>query len=79
MTQRSAREMSDAALTAELFDLGIAWDGLDREGSGSRGEWIIERMDEIETEQRRRLISLDGDIGRGNPRSPVGEQGRETK
>jgi hypothetical protein len=71
MKERPVRRMSDDELTAELDKLGKEFDEF-RDGlegmSGSPGEWMVERMDEIETEQRRRLISLDGDIGRRNPR-----------
>ena len=72
MREKSARRMTDDAIAAELARLGKEFDefcdGL--EGmSGSPGEWMVERMDELETERRRRLISLDGDIGRRVPRS----------
>lgn len=57
---KRAREMTDAELLAELNVLGRKWDdlraALEESGgaSGSPGEWIYERMGEIETEQRRR-------------------------
>lgn len=70
---RPARLMSDDDLKTELQSLGERWDSFrasvsDEGMAGSPGEWMTERMDEIETEQRRRLISLDGDIGRRYPR-----------
>lgn len=71
MLQQPARLMSDESITAEIEELAAKWDDLRRElegMSGSPGEWMIERMDELETEKRRRLISLDGDIGRRHQR-----------
>lgn len=52
-----ASAMSTEAIEAELDQLDKRWssfrDGL--EGmSGSPGEWMVERMDELETELRRR-------------------------
>jgi len=68
---KRANEMTDDAIAAELKKLGKEWDDFraDLESMpGSPGEWMYERMDELETEQRRRLISLNGDIGRRNQR-----------
>ncbi len=51
---------TDDQLAAELKALGDKWhefrDGLDEDGgmAGSPGEWMIERMSELETEQKRR-------------------------
>lgn len=52
-----ASALSDEEIAAELDELGKKWDAsfADDEGhSGSPGEWMVERMDELETEQRRR-------------------------
>lgn len=69
---KPARLMTDDELSAELERVGKQWDELRSDpelaGGGSPGEWMVERMDEIETEKRRRVISLDGDIGRRHPR-----------
>jgi hypothetical protein len=53
---KDARQLTDDELSAELDNLGKQWDEFrkDAEGAGSPGEWMIERMDEIRTEQRRR-------------------------
>lgn len=56
---KAAKRMTDAAIAAELESLGKRWDefraDIDDEGmSGSPGEWMVERMDELETEQKRR-------------------------
>lgn len=57
MQQKPAKDMTDVAIAAELDELDIRWekfranlDGM----AGSPGEWMIERMDELETEQKRR-------------------------
>ncbi len=51
--------MTDAEIAAELSQLESAWDAFrhpDFEGhSGSPGEWLVERMDELNTEVQRRL------------------------
>jgi hypothetical protein len=52
--------MTDAEIATELKSLGKRWDESrsrsDDEGhGGSPGEWMIERMGELEEEQRRRL------------------------
>jgi hypothetical protein len=70
---KSARRMTDEAIAAELVKLDREFTAMrtdpEFEGhGGSPGEWMVERMDELETEKARRLISLDGDIGRKNPR-----------
>jgi hypothetical protein len=69
---KPARQMTDDELSAELLAIEKQWDEFCREigdgHGGSPGEWMVERMDEIETEKRRRLISLDGDIGRREAR-----------
>jgi hypothetical protein len=52
-----ATEMSASEIIAELSRLGDQWDALrlDEDGhGGSPGEWMIERMGELETEQTRR-------------------------
>jgi hypothetical protein len=53
-----ARTMTDAEIAAELKALGEKWDesvASDDEGhGGSPGEWMVERMNELETEQKRR-------------------------
>lgn len=73
MREKPARSMTDDELTAELARVEKLWTDMrtdpEFEGhGGSPGEWMVERMDEIETEKRRRVISLDGDIGRRRPR-----------
>jgi len=62
MKQSPARTMTDLAIAAELRRLGRQWDtlGRDTEGhGGSPGEWMVERMGELETEQKRRKAPLD--------------------
>lgn len=52
-----AAKMSINQINAELAALDTQWDELRKscDGmSGSPGEWMIERMDELETELRRR-------------------------
>lgn len=57
---RAAVTMHDLWIAAELERLDRAWirvgEALAESGGsqGSPGEWIIERMDELETELRRR-------------------------
>lgn len=48
--------MPDEDIHLEIYDLEKLWDHyLECEGkSGSPGEWILERLHELETEQRRR-------------------------
>jgi hypothetical protein len=49
--------MTDVEIAAEIQKLGDQFDAVraDLEGmSGSPGEWMIERIGELETEQRRR-------------------------
>jgi hypothetical protein len=61
---RPVRELSDLELAAELTERGNDWDAVraDDEGhGGSPGEWIIERIDEIEAEIKRR-VTLQGDV-----------------
>lgn len=64
--------MADDDIAAELVLLGDRFaeyrDGIEEGKSGSPGEWIIERIDELETERRRRIMGIDGDIGRRHPR-----------
>lgn len=75
MADKSARLMTDDELSTERKKLETQWDELQKDleesggMSGSPGEWIVERLDEINSERTRRVISLDGDIGRRNPRS----------
>jgi hypothetical protein len=60
---KPARDMTDSDLAAEMTDLGKQWDdmrrALDECGgmSGSPGEWMWERMAEIEAEQKSRQSS----------------------
>lgn len=69
--EQPARLMTDDQIKAELEKLRIDFcnfrEGLDGM-SGSPGEWMTERMGELETERVRRLVSLDGDIGRRHSR-----------
>lgn len=56
---RKAKAMTDKEIARELVELGKRWNsfraGVEDEGmSGSPGEWMIERMGELETEQKRR-------------------------
>ena len=46
--------MSKSGIEAELHELAAKWDTMDREGSGSPGEWIIEQIEELEVELQRR-------------------------
>ena len=58
MAVRRAAQMTDAEIAAELSKLGAEWDAFassDDEGhGGSPGEWMIERMGELETERSKR-------------------------
>lgn len=60
---KPAYMLSDAQINAEEAWLGREWDemrdALDESGgpSGSPGEWIWERLGELETEMRRRSAS----------------------
>lgn len=62
---RPAARLSDAEISKELQALGEQWDefrkdlGDDGYG-GSPGEWMVERIDELETEQRRRASRAEG-------------------
>jgi len=61
---RPASELTDAELVSEEYRLGILWDSIrdDDEGhGGSPGEWVYERLDEIEAEQKRRATWRLGD------------------
>lgn len=53
-----ARNMKDDAIARELENLSLRFYGLrselDEGGGGSPGEWMVERMCELETEQKRR-------------------------
>ena len=63
-----ARNMQDAAIERELSKLKRRWDrffATEPEGGGSPGEWMAERMDELETEQMRRAAG--GEIDRTVP------------
>lgn len=55
---KPASQMLDNQIDDELHTLGIKWDAFQAdigEGyGGSPGEWMVERMGELETEQRRR-------------------------
>lgn len=53
--------MSDRQLQEDLTRHCLLWDqqAADKEGhSGSPGEWIVERLDELRTEAKRRGIVL---------------------
>jgi len=60
MNQKPAKDMTDLDIARELDVLDTQVDelrsDLEESGgmSGSPGEWIYERMDELETEMRRR-------------------------
>jgi hypothetical protein len=55
---RPATALTDDQISSELSSLETKWKASrssDEEGhGGSPGEWMVERMDELETEQRRR-------------------------
>lgn len=57
---KSARDMTVKEISDELDVLGNQWDNiratLEESGgmSGSPGEWMVERMDELETELKSR-------------------------
>ncbi len=54
---RPASVLTDEQIATELETLEREWDEFraDTEGhSGSPGEWMVERMNELETEQKRR-------------------------
>ena len=60
---RDARLLKDVEIASELKELGKAWGAsrVDDEGhGGSPGEWVIERMTELETEQKRRALPVIG-------------------
>lgn len=54
--------MTDAEIDTELKQLGERWDASrDDEGhGGSPGEWMVERMSALETEQKRRAHEKAG-------------------
>lgn len=59
MAVTPATRMTDKEIAAELETLGDRWDAfrsdLSDEGmAGSPGEWMVERMGELEQEQKRR-------------------------
>lgn len=63
ITKLSAKHLTDQELIAEQTRVEKLWDSMfepDEDGEvfegrgGSPGEWMVERMDEIATEQRRR-------------------------
>jgi hypothetical protein len=59
LTMVPAKRLTDAEIVSELTTLGEQWDafriGVDDDyGGGSPGEWMVERMGELETEQKRR-------------------------
>lgn len=55
---KSASKMTDKEIVSELEKLGEEWDEfratLDEGYGGSPGEWMVERMGELEQEQSRR-------------------------
>ena len=63
-----ASKMTIEKIRSELRTLGERWDAF-RTGSeghgGSPGEWMVERMGELETEQKRRA-SPAGRLGRAS-------------
>jgi hypothetical protein len=60
METRPARQMSNDEIESEIGELIAKWDDLRKDleesggMSGSPGEWMVERMDELETERLRR-------------------------
>lgn len=57
MTQKPAKQLTTRQIRLEIADLGQQWDEFrkDLDGmSGSPGEWMIERLDELWTELKRR-------------------------
>lgn len=71
----SASAMTDAAIAAELASLGKQWDEFvasDDEGhGGSPGEWMVERMGELETEQKRRRAALQAHRASAAGKEPI--------
>lgn len=58
---KPARQLTTKQIRLELAELDDQWEQFqkDLEGmSGSPGEWMIERMDELETELKRRGESI---------------------
>lgn len=57
---KPARECTDDELHTELIAICHKWDRGEycQERGGSPGEWIVERIDELETEFRRRKIPI---------------------
>lgn len=58
---KPASEMSDQELQADFTEHCLLWDkrATEDEGhSGSPGEWIVERLDELRTEAKRRGVAL---------------------
>lgn len=68
---KDVKKMTAAQLRGELAKLGKKWDAFRNGGDedeghgGSPGEWMVERMGEIETEQKRRKA-----VVRGVPKPP---------
>lgn len=60
---RNVKEMTNTELAAELEQVGLEFErfraSIDEGMSGSPGEWMAERMNEIETEQGLRHMSVD--------------------
>lgn len=58
MKSKPAAEMTDKEIETELEKLGDQWSDLrsdpDAGHAGSPGEWMYERMDELETERKKR-------------------------
>ena len=58
---RSATVLTDEEITRELDELEARWkafqDDIGEGHGGSPGEWMVERMDELETERNRRVRS----------------------
>lgn len=53
-----AKYLKDDAITRELQELDVKWAAFrsGAEGGGSPGEWMIERIEELDLEQRRRAL-----------------------
>ena len=58
-----AKDMTDAEISAEIEKHWLRWDktraSVEQSGgaSGSPGEWIIERLWELETERKKRMAA----------------------
>ena len=53
-----ASEMTDEQIASEMASLEVEWRKFQSKcdgAAGSPGEWMFERMDELETEKKRRV------------------------